>query len=128
MGAIKELVSSLGGLIVPLSEFTKPWDIHSSYWHGEVSENRWIFKVKDFRFVVLQDPRHNGVLGQILKASLSIRIEDHQILKISDLALTPLLSVNFDVLLCSNTLLGNNLMKRIVDLVSFVSVFKDEIH
>lgn len=65
---------------------------------GQISERIGLLRIQHIGLVVLQDPRHDWVLRQVLEASLGKRVQNHQVVKIADLLIGPLLRVDADVL------------------------------
>ena len=83
-------------LVVPWLKILQTFLIQSTNWLRQISVNIWVLQVEDWRFIVLQNPRINRVLGKILSAALRVSIKDCKIVEIAHFALDPLLGVLWD--------------------------------
>mmetsp|Transcript_8665 Transcript_8665/g.14689 ORF Transcript_8665/g.14689 Transcript_8665/m.14689 type:complete len:512 (-) Transcript_8665:24-1559(-) len=91
--AVEELVGALRRLIIPLPEVLQSLGVHGPDGLGEVPVDVGVRQVEHGRLVVLKDPGHDRVLGQVLEAALRVRVDQHEVVEVGEEALAPLLRV-----------------------------------
>ena len=79
-------------ILIFTAHFLNVLGILYSYGFGQISEAFGIVQIQFRTGVIDNDPGENGVLGQVVESAASDRIQLHQIFKIGDLTLSPLLS------------------------------------
>eukprot|EP00960_Hanusia_phi_P044601 756732-Hanusia_phi.AAC.4 len=75
----------------PLPEVLLPLLVLNSDWPRQVTEGPRVGQVDGGRGVVCQDPRHDGVLGQVVVRPASEVVEMHQILEVGDPPVHPII-------------------------------------
>jgi len=61
--------------IITVDELFQAFLVERTYRLGEIPVEVWVVKVKHRRFKIFQDPWKDGVLRNILEASLCVRVQ-----------------------------------------------------
>ena len=83
-------VVGLHGQLVPLAEDGPPLVVQSANGLAQVPEHLWVREVDLLGLVVRQDPREDGVLGQVVEGPARKRVQLHQVVEVGQVALPPL--------------------------------------
>ena len=100
--------------------------IKCANWLGQVPERSGVGQVQYFRVVVLYHPREHGILGQVQRAPLRIRVQNLEVLKVAYLTLAPLIGVDLNVCRLGLACARQVLLHALIDLVSLLLTLEAE--